>query len=193
MVEEEKIIVFLSCLLELFKICPSCGGNRAQGQISFRSGTHIIVDQLCKVCSYFRKWSNQPKVDGSRVAVGNLLLTGAIFACGLSCEKTLRMFNYLNMACFSSSTYYLLLKKWVQPVIYGLWKNEQAEVLRVVKEGGGELVLAGDGRADSPGHCAKYGTYTVMDMIINKIVDLQIVQVIFVSSRTDTVFSILFL
>ena len=65
----------------------------------------------------------------------------------------------------------------MQPVIYRMWQNEQSIVLKVAKDDGGQLVLAGDGRADSPGHSAKYDTYTMMDMAINKIVDLQLLQV----------------
>ena len=40
------------------------------------------------------------------------------------------------------------------------------------------LVLGGDGRADSPGHSAKYGTYTLMELSHNIILDIQLVQVI---------------
>ena len=32
-------------------------------------------------------------------------------------------------------------------------------------------------RADSPGHSAKYGSYTVMEQRINKVIDIQLVQV----------------
>lgn len=32
-------------------------------------------------------------------------------------------------------------------------------------------------RSDSPGHCAKYGSYTVIEDRINKVLDLQLVQV----------------
>lgn len=39
------------------------------------------------------------------------------------------------------------------------------------------LVLAGDSRADSPGHSAKYGTYSVLEMSCNKIIDFKLVQV----------------
>uniref|UniRef100_A0AAV2LZS8 Uncharacterized protein n=1 Tax=Knipowitschia caucasica TaxID=637954 RepID=A0AAV2LZS8_KNICA len=31
-------------------------------------------------------------------------------------------------------------------------------------------------RADSPGHSAKYGSYTMMDLKSNKVVDIQLVQ-----------------
>ena len=36
------------------------------------------------------------------------------------------------------------------------------------------VVLTGDGRCDSPGHCAKYCTYTIMDSTTGKIVDLEV-------------------
>ena len=42
---------------------------------------------------------------------------------------------------------------------------------------GKPLVLAGDGRCDSPGHNAKYGTYSVMEVTTEKIVDFSLVQV----------------
>ena len=40
-----------------------------------------------------------------------------------------------------------------------------------------KLVLGGDGRADSPGHSAKYGTYSLLELLCNKIIDFRLVQV----------------
>ena len=45
-----------------------------------------------------------------------------------------------------------------------------------------ELWLSGDGRCDSPGHNAKYRTYTMIDQSSDKIVDFEIVQVSEVTS-----------
>ena len=39
-----------------------------------------------------------------------------------------------------------------------------------------ETILGGDGRADSPGHCAKYGSYTMLELTSNLVVDVQFVQ-----------------
>ena len=39
------------------------------------------------------------------------------------------------------------------------------------------LVIAGDGRADSPGHSAKYGCYTLVELKCNKVIDFKLVQV----------------
>ncbi|XP_023819663.1 uncharacterized protein LOC101164121 isoform X2 [Oryzias latipes] len=36
------------------------------------------------------------------------------------------------------------------------------------------IVLAGDGRSDSPGHSAKYGTYTMLELPANVIIDMQL-------------------
>ena len=40
-----------------------------------------------------------------------------------------------------------------------------------------KLALSRDGRADSSGHSAKYGSYTVIEMSCNKVVDYRLVQV----------------
>ena len=42
--------------------------------------------------------------------------------------------------------------------------------------------VCGDGRCDSPGHSAKYGTYTLMDEKTNFIIEFSVVQVTEVSS-----------
>ena len=102
-VDEEKIIVFSSCLLTLFKTSPSCGSNRVKAHISYRCRTCIVIEQFCQAYHHSRKWSNQPKVGDARVAVGNLILAGSIFACGLPCKETLRMMKQLNIASISFS------------------------------------------------------------------------------------------
>ena len=43
-------------------------------------------------------------------------------------------------------------------------------------EGNG-LTLSGDGRCDSPGHSAKFGSYTVIEQQTNRVLDFQLVQV----------------
>ncbi len=45
-----------------------------------------------------------------------------------------------------------------------------------------KLDICGDGWCDSPGHCAKYGTYTVMEENSSKIPDFEVVQVTEISS-----------
>lgn len=57
-----------------------------------------------------------------------------------------------------------------------VYQRYQKSLLTSLKDKSG-LVVAGDGRADSPGHSAKYGTYSVVELSVNKVLDFQLVQV----------------
>ena len=39
------------------------------------------------------------------------------------------------------------------------------------------VILTGDGRCDSPGYSAKFGSYTIIEQQINRVLDFQLVQV----------------
>lgn len=56
-----------------------------------------------------------------------------------------------------------------------MWNQEQASLLEEARAN--PLRLAGDGRADSPGFSAKFGTYSVLDLETTKIVHFELVQV----------------
>ena len=59
-----------------------------------------------------------------------------------------------------------------------------------------EVTLLGDGRCDSPGHSAKYGTYTLMEESSGEVVDTTVVSVTDVSEINfikQSIGSILFL
>ena len=83
----------------------------------------------------------------------------------------------MNCATITRKTFFRHQKAFLQPAISYIWKEEQEAIinhLTVTKEA---LVLGGDGRADSPGHSAKYGSYSVIDLKQSKVVDIKLVQV----------------
>ena len=55
------------------------------------------------------------------------------------------------------------------------WDKEQAIIFSNSDEK--ELILCGDGRCDSPGHNAKYLTYSLYDQIQKKVVAISLTQV----------------
>ena len=83
----------------------------------------------------------------------------------------------LGLACIIEQTFYDIQKNILQPVIEKRWVKEQEAVVAVLEAAGTPLTIAGDGRADSPGHSAKFGVYTGLETNINKIVDFELVQV----------------
>ena len=46
-----------------------------------------------------------------------------------------------------------------------------------------KVICGGDGRADTAGHSAKYGTYTLIELTEKAVIDVQVVQV-YVTKKT---------
>jgi hypothetical protein len=157
-------------------VCARCG-QPAPGVIEGRQGTCIRISQSCSnpKCKHFYRWTSQPYI--GQMPVGNLLLSGAILFSGSLSAKCLHMFRLLNMACFCRSTFFRHQKEYLQPTIVNFWSSEQTSLVQELKDQNRGLVLAGDGRSDSPGHCAKYGAFTFIEAKANKVLDIQQVQV----------------
>ena len=87
------------------------------------------------------------------------------------------MFDYMKVPFICKSTFEKHQNELLFPVITDAWETEQQQLFQRMKEMDGPALLGGDGRADSPGHCAKYGTYTMMELRLGKVIDVQLVQV----------------
>ena len=96
---------------------------------------------------------------------------------GSCTTKALRMFKLMNVACVSSNTFYHQFGCYIAPVIIQLWKEHQRNLMEQSAEFDDGIVLSGDGRCDSPGHSAKFGSFTVIEQQMNRVLDFQLVQV----------------
>ena len=83
----------------------------------------------------------------------------------------------MNVATISESTYYRHTSSYFNPVIIQQWKEHQQQLLHSLSGNENGLILAGDGRCDSPGYSAKFGSFTLLEQQINRVVDFQLVQV----------------
>ncbi|KAK1888602.1 54S ribosomal protein L37 mitochondrial [Dissostichus eleginoides] len=159
----DKFIVCQSQLMSLFTICPACCGE-TQGYVEQQEGTYIKIKQVCATCGYERFWQNQPMLHRNMPAC-NLLLSGAIHFSGCMATQTIRMLKLFGLQCISASTFFRHQRLYTIPTIVQAWQNEQAGIIRELKEMGGGLILSGDCR-------------------INKVFDLQLVQSSEVPSST---------
>ncbi|KAH7940941.1 hypothetical protein HPB49_008312 [Dermacentor silvarum] len=94
---------------------------------------------------------------------------------GASAVKVLRLLASVNIEAFTTSTYNVYQKGCLVPAITKVWSTQQASLVEACK--GRDLCLLGDGRCDSPGHSAKYLTYTLMDAETRKVLNFTQVQV----------------
>ena len=138
-------------------------------------GTMISVKQTCHHCNHQQQWNSQPMVHN--IPAGNILLSASIYFNGGSFKKFHQVLSSLQMQTISLRSHYSHMHSYLQPTIFSAWKDQQAEMFNHLHSLGGSLTLGGDMRADSPGHCAKYGCYTMMELETNRVIDIQLVQV----------------
>ena len=100
--------------------------------------------------------------------------------------KFLRVLSHMGVLTISPVTYFQNQWSILQPVISNVWTRQQTALLSVLSQKEEGLDIGGDGIVDSPSHSAKFGSYTVIELRHNKIIDVQLVQVwIIYTSQND--------
>ncbi|XP_067290036.1 uncharacterized protein [Pseudorasbora parva] len=166
-----KFIVYEENLIELFRKCPVC--TRSCTTHLRTVGTLLCVDQVCTHCEHQKTWTSQPYV--TNIPAGNIQLSAAVIFSGASFLLVEKFLQAFNIAGISHTTFVKHQRNLLLPTINWLWNVHQSTVTSEAINSG-DTVLGGDMRADSPGHSAKYGTYTLMDLQKNRILDIQLIQ-----------------
>ena len=158
-------------LKKLFQRCQSCGAHVKFASLKQR-GSLICVTSSC-VGGHTENWFSQPFTKGT--ATGNLVLSGGILYTGNHFASTSAFMTNCNIRFFKKGNFNSTQRKYLWPVINHSYVLQHKELLQSLK--GEPLILAGDGRCDSPGHNAKYGTYSIMHVATEKVLDFSLVQV----------------
>ncbi|XP_053403685.1 uncharacterized protein LOC123546133 isoform X1 [Mercenaria mercenaria] len=158
LMKEEKFIVFQSCLLSLLRLCHIYSGvcSNIKKKVV---GSMVIFESVCET-GHSRIWRSQPVVSGA--PVGNVLSAGALVFSGLSPSKLFNFFKFTNILMIKERTFNRYQKSFVIPAIANTWQQKQNETLLACR--GRSIRVGGDARCCSPGHTAKYGSYTLMDL-----------------------------
>lgn len=174
--KERKFIVFESELDTLFFHCDKCTTTIKPSNIEKKvMGTMLQVTTNCE-CGHIRIWRSQPM--SNTMPLGNLILAGALLFSGSNPCKVVNLMRHAGVQFFSIRTFNYMQTAYVVPAINSVWEIKQLDLLTSIREAGQDLILGGDARCCSPGHTAKYGSYSFMDLSTSKIVDIQLVQVI---------------
>lgn len=166
--------MFEDCLLSLFVRCCKCGQEPTE--VTTKTiGTYLHVEQRCSVCMNVFTWDSQPFVKNQ--PAGNILLSASILFSGALPTKVLRVLNNMGCVTIAERTFYQHQSDYLHLSISSIWEKHQAMLLSQLRREKRQLILGGDGRADSPGHSAKFGSYTVMELKKEVVLDSQLVQV----------------
>ena len=176
--EEKKFIVFESKLNKLFILCQHCGGP-IDTTTQENQGSMVTITTSC-ISGHTLSWQSQPLINGT--AAGNLLIPAAILFSGNTYKHTADFAKHLNLQFVSSLHYYTTQETILFSVVQHTWRRSQIAIVKKMKQSH-SVDVCGDGRCDSPGHSAKYSTYTLMDEESNLIIEFSIVQVTEVTSN----------
>ena len=173
---EPSFIVFYSMFLQLFNVfCFKCKGDNPKVTMR-QNGTMVTVSQHCQKCGENAfVWRSQPLVLG-RYPLGNVSLSYGILVVGATVKKVLLVLRTMGLRAYSWRTFFRHQRKFLLPATLAYWKTYQENLLNEVRKLK-ETAWSGDGRFDSMGHSAKYGTYTMFCNTLSKIVHFEVVQV----------------
>lgn len=167
-------LVYESSLMPLLTKCRFCG-NSSNIVTKTLIGSLLEVSICCQHCLQTWEWKSQPFI--GYIPAGNIMISAAILYSGSLPAKALRLFKILNCPTIVRKTFFDHQKFYLQPSVDLVWDFHQDKLLGELKKHTG-LAFGGDGRSDSPGHSAKYGSYTLLELSRSKVVDFQLVQVI---------------
>ncbi|KAK6169322.1 hypothetical protein SNE40_020398 [Patella caerulea] len=83
----------------------------------------------------------------------------------------------MNIPHTTIATYMNHQRSVLHPAINFEWKEFQAQNIASVQQNEKGITVGGDGRADTPGHNAKFGCYTMLDVEKSVVFDIKLVQV----------------
>ena len=173
----EYLLCLKACLTSYLSIAKQCGSIC---EIE-KSNTASMVSVNATCCyNHTFHWTSQPQLHNK--PAGNILIPAAIVLTGESYESMKQFSNALNLNFVNKDQFYGVQNKIVFPVINNAYEKQQKDVIETLKEKKSSVDLCGDGRSDSPGHDAKYGTCSLMDEATGHIIDFSLVQVSEVSS-----------
>lgn len=169
---ERYYIVAESMLKLLMLVCVTCTA-RCQVTVKKLVGTMVVLQQKC-VNGHQFTWQSQE--NHGTLPLGNLRMAASILFCGGSFHKLHHFLEAMSIPHISFRTYYNIQCLYAIPAIMNTWAKKHEELLKMVRDSG-PLDLAGDARCCTPGHTAKFGSYSMMDLKSGKIIDTQLVQV----------------
>uniref|UniRef100_A0A1X7UCH3 Uncharacterized protein n=1 Tax=Amphimedon queenslandica TaxID=400682 RepID=A0A1X7UCH3_AMPQE len=138
-------------------------------------GSFLRVTQKCNSCNKETQWDSQPFV--RNIPEGNLLMSACILFTGCLPELSICMFQTMGCACISRSTFYYHQSHYLHPAIFHIWDiHQQSFFCQLSDDDHSGLILGGDGRSDSPGHSAKFGLYSLVELTHNVVIDIPLVQ-----------------
>ncbi|KAM5158493.1 uncharacterized protein ACMZJ9_009757 [Mantella aurantiaca] len=176
MVNESKYIVFEQCLDNLLHKVK-CQDPSGCSKVVYKynkefHGSAVIIRGRCEDGHYFHIWESQPKIN--RFYAGNILLAASLVTTDQNFQQIQAFLKCFGVRHISEKKFHQYQKIFIFPSIHDSWKAQKDQVQNDLQET--PVAVCGNGHCESPSPNTKYCVYTMMDMISDKILDIEVVQ-----------------
>ena len=153
-------LVFWECLKLLFTRCMRCGDVNSNIEKSTK-GSSLIVHTRC-IQGHIFKWTSQKTTN--KHGLGTVSLAASMYISGLSFSTFYVFAKTIELCFMCEKTFYNIVKRFIAPAIKHTFTEHRNANIKRIRDCKSGARLSGDGQFDSPGFCAKYVTYTLMDI-----------------------------
>lgn len=166
LVEQHKhthVIVEVSQLMRLFnRPCPKCYSRQLVPGVNHVTTHGGILHNvwLCNTCHHEDIWTSSVLLRGSNVYSISSAISAAVATSGCQFGKFRSFCTALNCVSITRVTHDSNMKCFVAPAIRLMYTHTEEAIISGLS---GPRTLLGDAQADSPGHCAKNQTYSIID------------------------------
>ncbi|XP_066929688.1 uncharacterized protein [Clytia hemisphaerica] len=180
-VDKERVIVSLEKLVKLRgDVCQhQLEDGFCNEKVSFMwmkgRGTCKTLRWSCPK-NHYGKWESSEIIayrDKRPIYLNDPLLSSGIVLTGNNWTKCDALFKALKVNVLGRNAFHRMQNLFISPEIHEFWDSMHSSILKVLGDYN-DVGLSGDGRSDSPGHCARYCTYVMMDHVLSIVVDLAV-------------------
>ena len=172
-----RVMVSIDKLVELSELkCALCDEGLHLKEDVKTIGSRVEIIRKCKN-GHCQKWVSSEVLgvkNNAEFFVNDSLLAAAIIISGNNYSKFSLLCKALRLHIISSNTFTRFQKHCAAPVVKEIW-DEMNSLITGILQQYDDLCLCGDGRNDSPGHCARYCVYTLMEHASKVVVDMAVV------------------
>lgn len=176
--EELEKIASVKCLATLDQLKALLGNvcrTAGCGASLFKIDHYVL--QYCLKLEWFCTnkhrgiWYSSPFYAGG-LAV-NYIVDTALLMSGGQITQFKRMCKFINLGKPTITSFYRNQRLYVSPTVEQGFNEMRCKIIQRVTEQGGDIVVCGDGRMDSPGFSATKGSYTIMNYETNELLTME--------------------
>lgn len=175
-IHQNRVIVDVDILLKIFKKCQIATCHALGDVKSWHVECGVLKVMWACSDGHTACWTSSNTLcekKGQKIYTNTLLLAAGVLITGNNFEKISLLFKFLGIGFVSASTHHRIQRNYVVPEVKCFWEEMKKEIWTIINNE--PVILCGDGRNDSPGHSAKYGTYVLMEQFLAVIVDIEVI------------------